>query len=312
MFDLWLNEIRPKTLLLAASNCAVGGFLGLYYGEISCYTMGLLALIVLTGVLLQIVSNLANDYGDACKGADGSGRVGPIRAVMSGGLSLTQLRKGIVVTIVLALIVGTAAVLLSFFNNINALAWFLFLGAVSIVAALLYTVGMAYGYKGLGDLSVFIFFGILAVVGPQIMLSNASNLGIAVYPDTVLLCISVGASSVMVLHVANMRDIDEDSVTGKKTVAVRLGRKFAGVYHAFLFIITLLFSLVACCLSHRAWECVILLVGIIPLLLSTIRAINHIKHPDLVAKELKHTLIGCFCHNMAWVCVICINLIMYL
>ena len=288
MFDLWVNEIRPKTLLLAASNCAVGSFLGLYYGEISAYTIVLMLLIILTGVLLQIVSNLANDYGDACKGADGAARIGPIRAVMSGGLSLTQLRKGIGVTILLAVVVGTIAVGMSFFNNINALAWFLFLGAVSIVAALLYTVGMAYGYKGLGDLSVFIFFGILAVVGPQIMLSNASDLGVAVYPDTVLLCISVGASSVMVLHVANMRDIDEDVLNG------------------------LVFSLAACCLSHRVWECVILLVGLIPLLLSAFRAINHIKDPLLVAKELKHTLIGCFCHNVAWIIVICVDFVLYI
>ena len=109
MFDLWVNEIRPKTLLLAASNCAVGCFLGLYYGEISFYTIVLMLLIILTGVLLQIVSNLANDYGDACKGADGAARVGPIRAVMSGGLSLTQLRKGIGVAILLAVIVGAVA-----------------------------------------------------------------------------------------------------------------------------------------------------------------------------------------------------------
>ena len=311
MFDLWVNEIRPKTLLLAASNCAVGCFLGLYYGEISFYTIVLMLLIILTGVLLQIVSNLANDYGDACKGADGAARVGPIRAVMSGGLSLTQLRKGIGVAILLAVIVGAVAVGMSFFNNINALAWFLFLGAVSIVAALLYTVGMAYGYKGLGDLSVFIFFGILAVVGPQIMLSNASDLGVAVYPDTILLCISVGASSVMVLHVANMRDIDEDFLNGKKTIAVRLGRKMAGFYHAFLFIITVIFSLTACCLSHRAWECAILLVGLIPLFLSAFRAINHVKDPLLVAKELKHTLIGCFCHNVAWIIVICGHFVLY-
>ena len=312
MFDLWVNEIRPKTLLLAASNCAVGCFLGLYYGEISFYTIVLMLLIILTGVLLQIVSNLANDYGDACKGADGAARVGPIRAVMSGGLSLTQLRKGIGVAILLAVIVGAVAVGMSFFNNINALAWFLFLGAVSIVAALLYTVGMAYGYKGLGDLSVFIFFGILAVVGPQIMLSNASDLGVAVYPDTILLCISVGASSVMVLHVANMRDIDEDFLNGKKTIAVRLGRKMAGFYHAFFFFFTMIFSLAACCLSHRAWECAILLVGLIPLFLSAFRAINHIKDPLLVAKELKHTLIGCFCHNVAWIIVICVDFVLYL
>ena len=312
MFDLWVNEIRPKTLLLASSNCAVGCFLGLYYGEISVYTIVLMLLIILTGVLLQIVSNLANDYGDACKGADGAARVGPIRAVMSGGLSLTQLRKGIGVAILLAVIVGAVAVGMSFFNNINALAWFLFLGAVSIVAALLYTVGMAYGYKGLGDLSVFIFFGILAVVGPQIMLSNASDLGVAVYPDTILLCISVGASSVMVLHVANMRDIDEDFLNGKKTIAVRLGRKMAGFYHAFLFIITVIFSLTACCLSHRAWECAILLVGLIPLFLSAFCAINHVKDPLLVAKELKHTLIGCFCHNVAWIIVICVDFVLYI
>ena len=116
----------------------------------------------------------------------------------------------------------------------------------------------------------------------------------------------------MVLHVANMRDIDEDFLNGKKTIAVRLGRKMAGFYHAFLFIITVIFSLTACCLSHRAWECAILLVGLIPLFLSAFRAINHVKDPLLVAKELKHTLIGCFCHNVAWIIVICVDFVLYI
>ena len=312
MFQLWLNEIRPKTLLLALSNCAVGCFLGFYYGEISFFTILLSVLIVITGVLLQIVSNLANDYGDACKGADGANRVGPIRAVMSGGLSLNQLRNGIGVTIIIAVIIGAIAVLMSFYNNIQALAWFLFLGAIAIVAALLYTVGMSYGYKGLGDLSVFIFFGILAVVGPQLMITNVGDMGIVIYPDTVLLCISVGAASVMVLHVANIRDIDEDIQNGKKTIAVRLGKRMAGFYHVFLFVITLAFSIVACCLSHKPWESIILILGLVPLFLSVYRTINHIHEAPLVAKELKHTLIGCFTHNLAWIIVLIVDLGLYL
>ncbi len=312
MLQDWLSEMRLRTLLLGGTNCAVGCALGFYYGSVNCITVAAAFFIVLTGMLLQLISNLANDYGDAFRGADGAGRGGPIRAVMAGNISMSLLRKAMALVILLAAFTGLAAVCLSFMNDIQALAWFLFLGVVAIIAALFYTVGMAYGYKGFGDIAVFVFFGLVAVLGSQVMITNASGSGMEVYPDAVLLATSIGASSVMVLHVANMRDIDEDRRNGKKTIAVRLGCRMARVYHALLFTVVAVTSFLACVLSHKAWELFILVFAILPLFASAVRAIRTAHEAKKVARERKYTLIGITIYNLAWIAVLTLDYWFYL
>ena len=170
---------------------------------------------------------------------------------------------------------------------------------------------MSYGYKGLGDISVFLFFGILAVVGPQLMLTNASGSGFEIYPDTVMLCISIGAASIMVLHTANMRDMKEDLHTGKRTLAVRLGYRFAPVYHAFLFACVLLSSFIACFISHKGWEISILALSLIPLAMSALRTIRNAHDGRKIAPELRYTLIGCSIHHFAWLIVLFVDFWVY-
>lgn len=307
MLKDWITEIRPRTLLLSASNCALGCALGFFYGVVNFYNLIVALLIILTGMLLQIISNLANDYGDAFRGSDSSGRLGPIRSIMTGAITLTDLKKAMLIVIGAACITGFCAVYMSVNNDINTLAWFLFLGVVSITAALFYTIGMAYGYKGLGDIAVFIFFGVLAVLGPQVMVTNASGGGIEIYPDTVLLCFAVGFGSVMVLHVANMRDIAEDKINGKRTIAVRLGFKLAAIYHIALFAFTLLTSFLACFLSHKGWQISIIALASIPLFASTYRAVKNVHDGRKVASELKFTVLGVLFHNLAWILVLVID-----
>ena len=118
MLKDWLSEIRLKSLLLALTNCALGCALGYYYGNVTAYTLFTGFLIVATGVLLQILSNFADDYGDACKSADGPNRLGPIRAVMLGSISLTALRKSMATVTLLATICGSLALFMSVGNNI--------------------------------------------------------------------------------------------------------------------------------------------------------------------------------------------------
>ncbi|MCK0539054.1 1,4-dihydroxy-2-naphthoate octaprenyltransferase [Anaerobiospirillum sp. NML02-A-032] len=235
MIKDWIKEARPQTLLLGATNCAVGCGLGFYYGAVNAYNIAAAFLIIVTGMLLQILSNLANDYGDAFKGADGANRLGPIRGVMTGAISLKALKRFMAIVTIMLSVTGITAVYMTLGNDSHAFAWFVFLGVISILAAILYTLGVSYGYRGLGDVSVFLFFGVLAVIGPQLMITNASGSGFEIYPDTIMLCLSVGAGSVMVLHTANMRDIAEDTLNGKRTLAVRLGYRLASIYHAFLF-----------------------------------------------------------------------------
>lgn len=307
----WIKETRPNTLLLSFTNCGVGCALGFYYGAVNAYNISAAFLIVLTGILLQILSNLANDYGDAFKGADGANRLGPIRAVMTGAISMQSLKHVMAIVIILLAFTGTISVYMTLGNDPQALAWFIFLGAVSILAAIFYTLGVSYGYKGLGDVSVFLFFGILAVIGPQLMITNASGSGLELYPDTIMLAISIGAASIMVLHANNMRDLGEDIKVGKRTLAVFLGYRFAPLYHALLLLTVIGCSVVACFISHKEWEIIILALALVPLTLSAIRIIYNAKDGRKVAPELRLTLIGCAIHNFAWFIVLLVDFWVY-
>lgn len=311
MLNNWISEARPRTLILSVSNCGLGCALGYYYGDVNCYTLLTGFFVILTGCLLQILSNFANDYGDAYREADGPNRLGPIRAVMSGAISISQLRKGMAVVILMASLSGVIAVGLAVGGNLQVLSWFIFLGVLSMLAALFYTLGMAYGYKGLGDIFVFIFFGIVAVVGSQMLITAAGNNGIDYYPDTFLLAVSIGASSVMVLHVAGMRDIREDRKHGKKTLAARLGYTMSCVYLAALFCVTAVASAVACLLSHKAWEFIIIAVALIPLLASTFRTIKNAKDGAKIAPELKYTSLGSGIHAVVWMVVLIVDFWVY-
>ncbi|MCR5085412.1 MAG: 1,4-dihydroxy-2-naphthoate octaprenyltransferase [Succinivibrionaceae bacterium] len=307
----WISEARPRTLLLASTNCATGCGLGFYYGAFNLYTLAVAALIVLTAVLLQVLTNMANDYGDGCRGADSANRLGPVRPAMTGAVSMVRLRRGMGVVTILACLVGLLAVYLSVHESLIALSWFIFLGTVSIIAALFYTLGIAYGYHGFGDIAVFIFFGLLAVGGSQSLITNASGTDLDIYPDTVMLAISVGADSVMVLNVANMRDIAEDRLNGKRTIPARLGYRGAAIYHVILFIVTVLASFCACFMSHKGWEFTIIGIALLPLLASTYRAANHVRDGAQVAPELKYTVLGCTFHHLAWMVVLVVDFWFY-
>lgn len=311
MIKDWVKEVRPRTLLLGATNCTVGCGLGFYYGAVNAYNILAACFIILTGILLQILSNLANDYGDAIKGADSASRIGPIRGVMTGAITLQGLKRFMALVAILLAASGFIAVYMTLKTDPTAFAWFLFLGVISIFASILYTVGVSYGYRGLGDLFVFIFFGIIAILGPQLMLTYASGGGFEIYPDSIMLCISVGAGSVMVLHTANMRDISEDTLNGKRTLAVRLGYKLASIYHAFLFTVVTVTSFTACFLSHKGWEISILVFSLIPLASSAFRTISNAHDGTKIAKELKYTLIGCSIHHFAWLIVLLVDFWVY-
>ncbi len=311
MFDDWITELRIKSLLLAFTNCAVGCALGFYYGVVSLYTLSVAVLTVATGVLLQILANFADDYGDAIKNADGPNRVGPIRAVMIGSISLTQLRKAMGTVTLLATGSGMLMLIMALNSNLEALSWFVFLGVAAVLAAIFYTIGMAYGYKGFGDISVFIFFGLAAVIGSQVIVLAASGQPVDFFPDSCYLGSAIGIQSVMTLHVSAMRDIVEDRITGKKTVAARLGHKMSAVYLLCLFVSSSVLSAIACITSHKLWETAILLLALLPLAASTYRTFVHCEDSNLVARERKFCLIGCAIHNVGWILILIIDFWVY-
>jgi 1,4-dihydroxy-2-naphthoate octaprenyltransferase len=219
---IWLDAARPKTLPLALVSILTGSVLAYSTHQFSP-VVALLAF--LTATLLQILSNLANDYGDAVKGTDNENRLGPVRAIQSGAVTQQDMKHAMVINIILTMLSGLVLVIYAL-ESLQSILAFIGLGVLAIIAAIAYTVGnKPYGYVGLGDISVFIFFGLLGVAGTYFL-----HTGI-VAPQLILPAVGCGLLAVAVLNINNMRDIENDEVCGKRTVAVRLGQKRAKQYH---------------------------------------------------------------------------------
>jgi 1,4-dihydroxy-2-naphthoate polyprenyltransferase len=223
---IWLQAFRLRTLPLALSCIAMGGFLA---ASANAFRWDIFFLCILTTIFLQILSNLANDYGDTIHGADNLERKGPSRAVQSGAISPRQMKNAVVIFVLLSLAAGISLLIVSFGINWKSILFFLCLGLLSILAAIAYTVGKKpYGYIGLGDFSVLIFFGLVGVMGSYYLFTKQ----ITWYE--VLPALSCGFFSIGVLNINNIRDIESDRKAGKYSIPVRIGRKRAVNYHWFL------------------------------------------------------------------------------
>lgn len=225
--NAWISAARPRTLPLSLASIILGSFLAagpLSAGRFS-WTIALLA--ALTTIFLQILSNFANDYGDAVSGKDTQERVGPRRAVATGDITKEGMLRGIIITSVLALISGIWLLIESLHQASSQTFWiFLGIGLLSIAAAIAYTNGKKpYGYSGFGDIAVLIFFGWVGVMGTY-FLQTLSFEPLLLLPAT-----SVGLFATGVLNINNIRDIETDAKTGKYSIPVRLGIKRAIRYH---------------------------------------------------------------------------------
>lgn len=222
----WVNAFRLRTLPLALSCIGMGGFLAAYA---NAFRWDIFVLCVTTTIFLQILSNLANDYGDSVNGADSHQRKGPARAVQSGAISMKQMKAAVAIFVLLCLGSGIWLLFVSFGLNWNAILFFFGLGVLSILAAIAYTVGRRpYGYAGLGDVSVLIFFGLVGVLGSYYLFTQQVSWRVA------LPALSCGFFSIGVLNVNNIRDIESDRAAGKFSIPVRIGKDRAAFYHWFL------------------------------------------------------------------------------
>lgn len=225
----WLDAARLRTLPLAFSSIILGTCLAAFNGH---YRLDIFLLTLLTTLFYQILSNYANDYGDGIKGTDAN-RTGEKRAVASGAISSDAMKKAVWIMAILSFISGTS---LSILATQSLALWittgFILLGLLAILAAITYTVGRrAYGYSGLGDLSVLLFFGYVGVVGSYFLQTNILNW------EVLLPATAVGFLAMGVLNLNNMRDMKNDQVHGKHTLALRLGLKNAKIYHGLLIIL---------------------------------------------------------------------------
>ncbi len=225
----WIVSLRLRTLPLALSTVIMGTIIA-YNQEVM--NIKVMWGAIFTTLFLQILSNLANDYGDAVTGADNEERQGPKRMIQSGKITMREMKIAVIINSLLAFISGVALLYSAFerFSYIQIL--FLLLGIAAIAAAIKYTVGKnPYGYSGFGDLFVFLFFGLLGVAGTWYLHTKAWEWAILLPAST------IGLFSVGVLNINNIRDRETDIEFNKKTMAVILGDKNARVYHAIMIII---------------------------------------------------------------------------
>lgn len=265
----WLNAFRLRTLPLSLSGIILGSFIaknnGFWDNKIFVFSL-------LTTILFQLVSNLANDLGDTQKGTDNEHRVGPTRMVQAGLISQKEMKVGVVICAVLSLITASFLIYYGTKGLPKEMIYFYgFLAFASVIAAITYTVGKkAYGYHGFGDVFVFIFFGLVSVLGVYTLYSKSFDI-LNLFP-----AITIGLLSTAVLNLNNMRDRENDERSGKNTLVVKLGAKSAKKYHFALVILAFISHLIFCILSSNF----VLLISLIPFLLL-------FKHLIFVSKNIE-------------------------
>jgi 1,4-dihydroxy-2-naphthoate octaprenyltransferase len=263
---VWLLAARPRTLILAVSSIVMGAFLTAADGTFEPLIVGLT---IVTAALLQVLSNLANDYGDSIHGADHQQRSGPSRAVQSGQISASAMKRAITLVVGLSAVAGICLLWLALgAAGIAIMVAFLALGALAIWAAISYTAGrLPYGYAGLGDVAVLVFFCWVGVLGSYYL--QALDLRI----ELLLPATSCGLFAVAVLNVNNIRDIESDRMAGKQSIPARIGLRRARIYHWSLLIGGMLVAAAYVVIDYSsAWQWLFLLTG--PLFVQNGRAVS--------------------------------------
>ena len=292
----WIKASRPRTVLLSFSTVMLGGFLVAHLATIREFFYPFPILFAaITAMLLQVLSNLANDYGDYKKGTDNAKRIGPQREMQSGSITEKEMRKGIAIVSVLCLISGALLIFVFAQLTWQELAVFAGLGIGAVLAALFYTLGKhPYGYRGLGDLFCFMFFGWAAVAGTFYLATK--NLDFSV----LLPASAMGFLSNAVLNINNMRDYENDRASGKNSLVVKLGLKNAFIYHCLLIGGAFVCLTIYLVLHHAAWySYLFLLVSL--LFVKDIIAIKKTK-PELLdpflGRQVKHSFLVVLVYGM--------------
>lgn len=291
----WIEAARLRTLPLSVSGIIVGSMYALAHPTDTVLTptevfnWRLFGFAILTTLGLQILSNFANDYGDGMKGTDNEDRIGPKRAIQSGVISPQAMKRAIIITSGLTLISAVVLIYYAFRGtNLVYSVFYLVLGILAIASAIRYTVGnSAYGYRGFGDVFVFVFFGLVSTLGVNFLYSKQLDL-ILFLPAT-----AIGFLSVAVLNLNNMRDEVSDKKSGKNTLVVKMGAANAKKYHYFLIVGAMVLILVFAVLSDFHFDQYLFLIAYIPLSKHLINVYKN-KNPRLLDPELKKVALSTF------------------
>ena len=282
----WINAARLRTLPLSISGIIVGSSVAAAQDH---FYWIIFALALATTLGLQILSNFANDYGDFVKGTDNDERVGPQRALQSGMITRDEMFWGMIGTGIITLCFAITLILVAFGgkNTIYGIFFFM-LGIAAIAAAVKYTVGdSAYGYRGLGDLFVFLFFGIVGVFGCYFLYTLSFEW------EVLLPACTVGLLSAGVLNLNNMRDRSADKRAGKNTLVVKMGAKSAKKYHYVLIISAIFCLLLFSAFTFRSIDDLLYLPAFLPLLFHLNRVLEN-QNPETLDPELKKLAITTF------------------
>ncbi len=286
MIKPWLQAARLRTLPLSISGILVGSVVAAFQQQFNVWVfVGCL----FTTVGLQVLSNFANDYGDGIRGTDNEDRVGPQRAIQSGAITPKQMKIAMVLTGVITFIVALLTIYAAFGDHQFGLALlFVLLGVASIVAAVKYTVGKsAYGYSGFGDVFVFLFFGLLSVMGSYFLYTKS------IYMPLWLPAISMGLLSATVLNLNNMRDHINDKASNKNTLVVKWGIEKAKKYHRTLIVVAMISMVVFTLLNGAQIGHWIYLPTFKPLL-KHLKFVRENKEEKAFDPELKKVALGTF------------------
>jgi len=283
----WIEAARPRTLPLAIASILLGNFLAYAAGKFSFLTA---ALTIITTLLLQILSNFANDLGDSKNGVDNKNRKVALRAVQTGKISPSEMKNAVIITASLSFISGISLLYFALqYANPQTITAFVGLGLLAILAAIAYTVGKKpYGYMGLGDLSVFLFFGWVGTFGTYYLQTEILNYYILIPAS------GCGFLSVAVLNLNNLRDIENDRKTGKNSIPVRIGKIYGFYYQKTImllgvctFIIYLMYQGKPIQLSQN----IIIMAGWYPLV-QIIKQLNSKMTPAQIDPYLKKTALS--------------------
>lgn len=298
----WISALRLRTLPLAAGGILLGSFVPETVFQPLVFVFALI-----TALGLQILSNLANDYGDFVKGTDNDKRIGPVRALQSGIIQKEEMKNALRICAALTFFSGVVLIAVSFGSDqwVSA-AVMLVIGLLAIWAAIRYTVGKKpYGYAGLGDIFVVGFFGIVSVCGVAFLHTGFLDKNVW-YP-----ALSYGFLAAGVLNINNMRDIDNDREAGKRTLVVQLGANGARLYHGILIGFAFIFQAVylheinpACFFGLPKYGRYLALVGFIPVFINSVRVLQPKAHASEYNPFLKGLSLGAFFEVLVFVIVL--------
>ena len=291
----WIQAARLRTLPLSVSGIIVGSMYALAHPTnkiltpTEVFNWRIFGLALLTTLGLQILSNFANDYGDGMKGTDNEDRVGPKRAIQSGAISPEAMKRAIFLTASLTLISAMLLIYYAFRDtNIGYSLFYLVLGVLAIASAIRYTVGnTAYGYRGYGDLFVFVFFGLVSTLGVNFLYSKQLSF------DLFLPATAIGLLSVGVLNLNNMRDEESDRKSKKNTMVVKMGGAKAKKYHYFLVVSAMVLVLMFAIIDEFHFDQYLFLLAYIPLTKHLITVCKN-QEPRALDAELKKLALSTF------------------